>query len=201
MFNFNKAAIKVGGVCFMLMAFSASGDSEGIEEYINEGLKYYKSGEYIEAVESLNYASQLIQQKRGDGLELFLPAPLTGWTARETSSQAMGAAMFGGGITAERQYNKDSGSITVQIMTDSPILQGMMMMFSNPMYATSEGGKLERIGRQKAIVKFNSNRKEGDIKIVVANRFLVLIEGQGISMEDLQGYAKAIDYKKLETLP
>ncbi len=77
----------------------------------------------------------------------------------------------------------------------------MMMMFSNPMLFTSDGGKLERIGRQKAIVKFDSNSKEGDIKIVVANRFLVLIEGQVITKENLKGYAKAIDYKKLLSLP
>ena len=185
----------------MLMAFSASGYANDIEGSIKEALQYYKNGEYKDAVESLNYASQLIQQKRGGGLESFLPEPLSGWTAREASSQAGGASMFGGGITAERQYSKDSSSITVQIITDSPLMQGMMMMFSNPMLFTSDGGKLERIGRQKAIVKFDSNSKEGDIKIVVANRFLVLIEGQVITKENLKGYAKAIDYKKLLSLP
>ena len=201
MFNLNIKSLKISGLFFMLMALSASGYAEEIEESINESLQYYKNGEYKDAVESLNYASQLIQQKRGGGLELFLPEPLTGWTAREASSQAMGASMFGGGITAERQYSKDSSSITVQIITDSPLMQGMMMMFSNPMFAASDGGKLERIGRQKAIVKFDSTSKEGDLKIVVANRFLVSIEGQGITKEDLNGYAKAIDYKKLQSLP
>ena len=201
MFNLSIKSLKIGGLFFMLMAFSASGYAEDVEESINEALQYYQNGEYKDAVESLNYASQLIQQKRGDGLELFLPKPLIGWIAHETSSQTMGASMFGGGITAERKYSKDSSSITVQIITDSPVMQGMMMMFSNPMYATSDGGKLERIGRQKAIVKFDSNSKEGDLNIVVANRFLVSIKGQKITKEDLKGYAKAIDYKKLQSLP
>jgi hypothetical protein len=35
--------------------------------------------------------------------KLFLPKPLQGWTAEETTSQAAGAAIFRG-ITAEREY-------------------------------------------------------------------------------------------------
>lgn len=201
MFNLSIKNLKVGVLFLILMAFSASGYADDIEVSVKEALQYYKDGEYKDAVESLNYASQLIKQKIGGKLESFLPKPLSGWTAQEASSQAVGASMLGGGITAERRYSKDSSSITVQIITDSPLMQGMMMMFSNPMFATSEGGKLERIGRQKAIVKFDSNSKKGEIKIVVANRFFVSIEGQGITKEDLKGYAKTIDYKKLQSLP
>lgn len=202
MFDLLIKSLKICGLCFMLMGFSVSGYAEeSIEESINEALQYYKDGEYKDAVDSLNYASQLIQQKRGSGLEAFLPEPLSGWTEQETSSQAMGAGMFGGGITAERQYSKDSSSITVQIITDSPVMQSMTMMFSNPMFATSDGGKFEKINRQKAIVKFDPKRKQGDINIVVANQFLISIEGQRVTEEDLKAYAKAIDYKKLQSLP
>ncbi len=187
-------------LCLALAVFSVAGYGESIEESIDEALHYYKDGEYKGAVDSLNYAAQLIQQKRGAELESYLPAPLSGWRTQETSSQTMGAAMFGG-ITAERQYSKGSSSITVEIITDSPVMQSMMMMFSNPMFATSDGGKLEKIGRQKAIVKFDPKRQEGDIKIVVAHQFLVSIEGQNVSEEDLKSYAQAVDYKKLQSLP
>ncbi len=198
--NINRL-LKVGGPCLILLAFSFSAYADDIKDSIKEGLEYYENGEYSDAVESLNYASQLIQQKKGEGLEAFLPDPLSGWTTQETSSQAAGAAMFGGGVTAERKYRKGSSSITVQIVTDSPLLQSMMMMFSNPMFATANGGKLERIGRQKAIVNFDPADKQGDIKIVVADRYLVSIEGHEITREDLKGYAEAIDYKKLKASP
>ena len=201
MFNLYINKLKVAGVFLVLMTFSFSGYADDIEDSIQEALEYYKSGEYKDAVESLNYASQLIQQKKGKGLESFLPEPLKGWAAQKSSSQAAGAAMFGGGVTAERKYSKDSSSISISIITDSPLMQGMMMMFSNPMFAASDGGKLERIGRQKAIVKFDPNSKQGEIKIVVANRFLVIIEGREITKEDMKEYAKMIDYKKLKTLP
>ena len=198
---FNIRSIKIAGFLFVLASFSVSGYTEEVEDTIEEALQYYQSGDYTDAVASLTYASQLIQQKKGGGLELLLPEPLAGWVAQDASSQAMGASMFGGGISAERQYTKNSRSITVQIITDSPIMQGIMMMFSNPMFATSDGGKLERVGSQKAIVKFDAGQEEGDLKIVVANRYLVSIEGRGINRDDLIEYAKAIDYKKLQSLP
>jgi len=201
MFKLMIHKLRVGGVFLVLTALAVSGYADDIEDSIKEALKFYENGEYQEAVESLNYASQLIQQKKGKGLESFLPKPLSGWTAQDASSQAAGTAMFGGGVTAERKYSKGSSSISVKLMTDSPLVQTMSMMFSNPMFTTSDGGKLERIGQQKAVVKHDSKTKRGEIKIVVANRILVMIDGREVTKEDLIGYAKAIDYKKLKSLP
>ena len=190
----------LAGITILLMAISPLVYADDVTDSINEAQDYYESGEYSSAVDSLNYASQLIQQKKSENLKSFLPEPLEGWTSKKTKSNAAGAAMFGGGITATRQYIKGKNNITVEIVTDSPLLQSMMMMFSNPMYATSDGGKLEKIKRQKAIVKFNPDTNRGDIKIVIANRFLVTVTGNRTTKEDLKAYAKAIDYKKLTAM-
>lgn len=200
MFVLSNKNIKV---CVFLMALLLSSGklyADDVITSIDEALQYYKEGAFTEAVESLNYASQLIQQKKGEGLESLLPKPLDGWTAQTANSQAAGAAMFGGGVTAQRQYSKGSSSITVQIITDSPLMQGVMMMFSNPMFAASDGGKLEKIKRQKAIVNYDPANQSGEIKIVVVNRYLILIEGTGVARDELKGYAQAIDYKKLKSL-
>jgi len=193
--------LRVCGLSILFVALCSVVYADDIEDSIREGLQYYKNGEHTQAVESLNYACQLIQQKKGNNLEAFLPKPLSGWAAQAPTSQAAGAAMFGGGVTAERQYTKGASSVTVQIITDSPVMQGVMMMFSNPMFASSDGGKLEKVGGQKAIVKWDPTNKTGEIKIVVANRFFVLIEGNGITKEDIKGYAMAIDYNELASLP
>ncbi|MFP4226688.1 MAG: hypothetical protein ACLFRF_08155 [Desulfobacterales bacterium] len=126
---------------------------------------------------------------------------MDGWTAEEASSQAVGAAMMGGGLSAERSYSKEDSTVDIKIITDSPIMQGMMMMFSNPMLAASDGGKMQKIGRQKAIVKYDAQNKSGDVNVVVANRFLVTIEGRDLSEADLKAYAKAVDYNKLSAMP
>jgi len=187
-------------VLSLCLAGNAISAEDDVINSINEGTEFYNKGEYGEAASSLNYAVQLIQQKKGEAMAGLLPEPLDGWTAGEVQSQAAGAAMFGGGITAEREYTKESSNITIKIMTDSPLLQSVMMMFSNPMFATADGGKMERIGKQKAIVKYTPADKSGDLQMVVNNRFLVTVEGNDISREELLDYAKAIDLKKMADL-
>lgn len=181
----------------VVLTFSHALVADDVIESINEGLEAYKEGALKDAVESLNYASQLIQQMKGENLQTFLPEPLEGWEAQQASSQSAGAGMFGGGITAERSYRKGNSRINVNIITDSPMIQGMMMMFSNPMFASSEGGKLKKIKRHKAMVKYDPNNQSGEIKIMAADRIMVNIDGSKVTEADLMEYAKAIDYKKL----
>lgn len=197
MFKGRQCRLYIAGLATALFFFPAIGFCDDITDSINEGLEAYNQGEYGDSVESLNYAVQLILQKKSENLTVYLPEALEGWKASDASSQA-GGAMFGGGITAEREYTKGDSEVTVSFITDSPMLQGMMMMFSNPMIATSDGGKLVKIKRQKAIVKYNESDKEGEIQIVVDNRILVQINGSNVSLEEMKAYAEAIDYKKLE---
>jgi hypothetical protein len=187
------------GVAMLIMVFVGYAYADNVTDAVNEALQHYKGGNYSEAMNSLNYASQLIGQKKGGNLQSLLPEPLQGWTAEDTKSEAV--QMYGGGVTAERRYRKDESSVSVRIITDSPMLQGVMMMLSNPMMATSDGGKMVKIGGEKAIVKYNASKKRGDINIVIANRFMVTVEGKKVELEDLKAYAAAIDYKKLSALP
>ena len=60
---------------------------------------------------------------------------------------------------------------------------------------------MERIGRQKAIVKYDSAAGRGSINAVVANRFLVTLEGQGAKEEELRAYAALVDFEKIAELP
>lgn len=184
-----------------LMFLAGPVHADEVEDAVKEAMEYYKDGDFSSAAGSLDYAAQLIRQKKGGELESFLPQALSGWTAQDASSQAMGAAMFGGGVSAERTFTKGSSNVTVQLITDSPMLQGMMMMFTNPMIAASDGGKLEKINGQKAIVKYTAGNRQGDIKIMVANRFLVMVEGQDVTKDDLKAYSGAIDFKKMAAMP
>ena len=175
--------------------------ADDVEDSIKEGLELYKAGEYQEAVESLNYAVQLIQQQKGRSLEKLLPEPLSGWEVEETTYQAAGAAMFGGGVSAQRIYRKGDAYVTVLIAADSPLIQTMVAMFANPMIVSSDGGRLQRIQRQKAIVKYDEDDRSGSINIVVDRRFLVNVEGSDVSQDELVAYARAIDYKALKGMP
>ncbi len=172
--------------------------ADEITDSVDEAIEYYKEGDFVEAANSLDYASQLIRQKRSGNLEAFLPEPLAGWSAEDVKSKAVGAGYLGGMISANKKYRKDQSSITIEIITDSPALQSMVMMFSNPAYASADGGKLTKIKRQKAIIKYTPSRKDGEINIVVAKQYLVTIKGRKVEESDLVDYASAIDYQKLK---
>jgi hypothetical protein len=128
-------------------------------------------------------------------LESYLPEPLDGWTAEEATSQAAGAAMFGGAVTAERVYRKDNKRVTVTLITDSPMVQSMMMMLKNPMFATAGGGKMKRIGGEKAIIKYDANNQSGEVQLAVGN---VLVTVNGAAQEDdLVAYTEGVNLKGL----
>jgi hypothetical protein len=198
MLNFKKRILVLAMMMSLIVSGSAFADD--VTDAINEALQNYQDGKFSDAMTSLNYASQLIGQKKGGDLQSFLPQPLGGWEAEEATSQSMGAAMLGGGVSAERRYTKGSSSVRIQIVADSPMIQSMMMLFSNPMLAGADGGKMEKISGEKAIVKYNTQQKDGNINIVVANRFLVTVDGNDASLEDLKAYAGKIDYKKLAAM-
>ncbi|WP_020395582.1 hypothetical protein [Thiolinea disciformis] len=153
----------------------------------------YKEGKPQEALARLEMASQLLRQQRGEKLATLLPEPLSGWEAEKAESASVGAAMFGGGLTVSRRYTKKDNNISITIVTDSPMLQGFMGMMLNPAFggAMADGGKMQMINGQQAIVK------PDNITMPVDNRFLVTIEGSKAVADDIMAYAKSMDLKKL----
>jgi hypothetical protein len=170
--------------------------ADDVTDSIDEAVKAYKAKDFATAAQSLDAAAQLVRQKRAELFKALLPAPPAGWKAEDATAQAAAAAMFGGGVSAERHYTKgDSSSITVKLITDSPIMQGVLMMMGNPMFANADGGKLERIKGQKAI--FKNKNGSGSVNVVVNGTLLVQIEGSDVTDADLRAFAEAIDYTKI----
>ncbi len=192
----------VHALAFILATVSTApaAQADDITDSIQEGLKQYEAGRYSEAAASLTYASQLILQKKGDALKTALPPALPGWQAEAGESSAAGAAL-GAGLTVSRRYRKDGADIKVRIVTDSPMIQGVAMMLANPIMATSGGGRLERVGGEKALVQFDPQNRRGELQMMIGNRFLVSIEGRNVAREDLLAYAGAVDLEVLRKLP
>ncbi len=164
---------------------------------IREAVRQYRAGDYAGAVSNLDYASQLIRQKKSEKMKELLPPPLAGWQAGEATAQVMGTAVFGGALTVSREYKKGSSSVSIEIVSDSPVLQQVMMMIKNPMFAGAGGGHLETIKGQRAIVKYDGKSHSGDVNIVVAGRFMVTVKGRQVAKDDLVAYTRAIDFKAL----
>ena len=165
---------------------------------IKEAVMQYQAGDYTGASSNLDYASQLVRQQKSEKLKGLLPAPPAGWQAGEASAQALGAAILGGGVTVSRDYTKGSSAVSVEIVSDSPVLQSVLMMINNPMFAGAGGGKLETVKGQRSIIKYENSKKSGELYIVVASRFVITIKGRQVAREDLLAFAEIMDYRVLE---
>lgn len=185
---------------FMVLAvwhpnFAAAEDT--VLSTIEKAVNQYKAGEYADAASNLDYASQLVRQQKSEKMKQLLPEPLPGWEAGEASAHTIGAAVLGGGVTVSRDYFKKDASLSLEIVSDSPVLQSVLMMINNPMFAGAGGGQLETLKGQRAIIKFDANKRSGDVYVVVAGRFMVTVKGDKVDREDLINLAEAVDYKQL----
>lgn len=188
LFNKLSVLIFIGAI-----GMSAIVQADDTLDALEQATALYKEGKAQEALAQLEVAAQFLRQQRAESLEKVLPEPLSGWKADDAESASVGAAMFGGGSTISRRYTKDNKSITINLVTDSPMLQSMMGLIMNPAFggAANGGGKLQMINGQKAMVKSDG------IMMVVDNKFLINIDGSKNLAEDMLAYAKAIDFKKL----
>lgn len=180
----------IAAILSAALLFASPVQADEIAETIQEALQHYQNNDLSRAKQSLDYASQMISQKNAEGLSGLLPPAMAGWEAEDGESAAVAMAMFGGGIHASRIYTKGDSRIELSIIGDSPLLAQFIPMFANPALAGAMGKPL-RIGSQMAL-----EDKEGEIKIIVANRFIVTVAGDG-PRDDKLAYAKAIDFDAL----
>jgi hypothetical protein len=182
----------------LLLTCSLEVLADDVTDQIEEAVKAYEKEDYNTAVTALDSASTLIRQKKGELVSKLLPEPLDGWEAQEAKSSSAGAGMFGGGISANKSYTQKvdgkTESITISITTDSPLIQTMGMMFSNPMFMGGDN-KLMVINGEKAIADTNNNK----LTAMIANKVLVEVSGKrGASTDHVKDYFKSIDFKAIK---
>lgn len=171
---------------------------DNVLDTIKEATRQYASGDYTAAAANLDYAAQLVRQQKSERMKAMLPEPLSGWQGKEASAQALGAAILGGGVTVSREYQKETSTVAIEIVSDSPVLQSVLMMLNSPMFAGAGGGKLETVKGQRAVLKYDNEKKSGELFVVVASRFVVTVKGRPATKEELLAYGEAIDYQILE---
>jgi len=148
--------------------------ADDISNTLEEALASYKKGDVSQTKEDLIYVLELLKQKSGDAIKAYLPEALEGWEAEEAKSETAGAGMLGGGTVLSRLYKKEKSKVTVEIVTDSPLIQSLGSVFANPMFAS--GGEIKRINREKAMIKYNTKRESGEISLMIDKRFMVTVK-------------------------
>ena len=111
--------------------------------------------------------------------------------ARSRRSRSVASACAS---SASRRYRGPDGrDVHVRITGDSAMVMQFAQLLLNPAIAGAMG-KLIRIGDQRAI-----QTNEGTVNLVVANKFLVTVEGSA-SADAKLAYAQGIDYAKLSKM-
>ena len=102
-----------------------------------------------------------MKQKRGSELKKTLPHALKGWIEKESKLQTVGQKLFGGGLTVYKKYNKGRSQIKISLITDSPVVQTYLEMFSGAFLNNSEEELIRENRNEKGKLKFHPARKKG----------------------------------------
>jgi len=167
--------------------------ADDIIDAIDQARKAYQAGDMTGAKQSLDLASQLVGQKNAESFVALLPAALPGWTAEKAETASVGVAMFGASSASRRYTGPNGNDVQVRITGDSAMVMQFAQLFMNPSIAGAMG-KLIRVGDQRAI-----QTNEGTVNMVIANKFLITVEGSADAAAKL-AYTQAIDVGKLSKM-
>ncbi len=135
-------------------------------------------------------------------LKELLPADADGLKRKEASSEKS-AAMGFGVSTAKASYRDDNGQDIDVNITDvagmGVALMGMAAWSMASIDKETETGyeKTTEYKGHKAFEKYNTQSKNGEISVIVANRYIVQVEGRDVEMDKIKSVLDDIDLDKL----
>ena len=177
--------------------------ADEITDQLERGLKLYKQGKVSEALKEIDFATAQMRQKKAEGLTAIFPPAPSGWKIESDDTQAMGQALMGGGVAATRVYaqQKGDGRLTLEVLGDSPLIQGLGMLLANPMFQGDKNTKFIRVGDQRAMLVQN-DPQSAEVQFLVDNKVLVKAEVREVAgAADLaKDMAGKVDLKKLREL-
>ena len=184
--------MRVAPTVLLAIALALPARADDVEDSIDAALEAYRAGDIKTAKEELDFASQLLAQRKAEELKALLPGPLPGWERQDNEGgDAQAMAAFGGGQMAGASYAKGEETVEIQIMADNQMLTAMGAMFSNPALMGSMG-EVKRLGGEKAVLS-----PEGELQALIDGRIMVQITGTA-DPETKQAYFEAIDLEKLK---
>lgn len=188
---------------FALTLFISSCSGKKEEE------KEKQAGEVSEMVEKITKEAEKMSNETPKEvvdaklLKELLPDDADGMARKEASSEKTGAMGFKIS-TAEGRYRDDNGSIEVNIIdvAGTGALMGMAAWSMIDVDKETDDGyeKTTKYKGNKAYEKYNSKNKDGEIAVIVANRFVVTVKGNNVELDKIKATLDDIDLGKLEDL-
>ena len=195
-----------GLVSVLTLAFVPGPLTAGAQELdpqLQEIRTLIREKRYPLALESLRLVARQIQDLRLEAVSPAFPAAPPGWTALPPLSLLDEDEIWSSRITAQRSYDAAAGPARVDITIDvhSPLGPAVALGF-NPIVLM--GDPLSRIvatGSEQALLRFNPDTGEGELRVLIGRETLVTARGRGITVPDiLTNLARGVDYALLRQL-
>ena len=155
-------------------------------------------------LEAQNNNGKPIAAIPADQLQALLPETLQGLPRTEISSSSAEAGGIGGS-RAEASYAKDDASVRLEI-TDLAAMGGLASLGSalNVQSSQQSATGYEKVGTvdgRMTTEKWDRESKGGSFGVLVANRFMVQADGDGLAdIAPLKAAVAGVDFGKLESL-
>src|SRR5689334_16604541 len=128
------AVLLLAGALFLAVPAALADE---VTEQIQEAMKAYERKDLATAAAALDTAASLVRQKKAESWKTVLPEPLPGWTGDEPDVTTYGAMLLGGGTSTSRIYRRGADRVTVTLIADSPVLQGLGGFLTSGLVANS----------------------------------------------------------------
>jgi len=186
---------------FLICALAAvPAGAQGLDPQLLEIRTLIREKRYPLALESLRLVARQIQDLRLETVAPAFPAAPAGWTALPALSLLDEDEIWSNRIVAQQTYVAVPGPARLEIAIDlhSPLRPAVAMSF-NPIVLTGDPlSRLVPIGSETALLRFNPDTGEGELRVLVGRETLVTARGRGIiSPEILINIARGVDYPLL----
>lgn len=164
-----------------------------IQEAVKKAQEAAKEAEEMKPVEPIHFSK----------LVALLPQAPAGWEAdgepRGETTTAMGFSVS----MAERSFSKEGGSLRVKITDgafNAPLYTVITMAAQFARESTEGYEKGVTIDGNPGVAKWRKDGGDADLNVVVAKRFLVEVEGSGVTPELVRQVWDTVDRGKLGAL-
>lgn len=190
--------------CFLVFTLAADpAGAQGLDLQLQEIRTLILEKRYPLALESLRLVARQIQDLRLEAVAPAFPAAPAGWTALPALSLLEEDEIWSNRIAAQRVYVAVPGPARLEITIDlhSPFGPAVSLSFNPIVLAGDPLSRLVPIGGETALLRFNPDTGEGELRVLVGPETLVTARGRGIgSPEILIDLARMVDYPLLHRM-
>ena len=182
-----------------VMTFSACGGKKEESEEKKSSLGAFK--EFAEKAEEMS-KKEAVEPVSFQELKELLPSELAGIPRTEAEGESNGSMGFKISV-AKGKYNEGDKSIDVDIMDLGGV--GGFAVAGLAAWTLAESERETDTGYERTIKldghkgfeKYNNTDKAGELKLFLNERFLVSLEGENLSMDEIKSAFRQINFSKL----